>query len=130
MPTKEYIQNYRKKRKQLGLEMLGGKCCKCNSEKDLQFDHIDPRTKVNEISSMFTTNIEVFVREIHKCQLLCYPCRLKKSLDNKDYLINRESWKHGKSGYINHKCRCEICKKEYHEYCVEKWQKTKNKNKI
>ena len=36
MPTKEYMREYRQKRKELALNMLGGKCVKCGSDEDLQ----------------------------------------------------------------------------------------------
>ena len=76
MPTKEYIREYRKKRKQKALDMLGGKCVMCGTENNLHFDHITPEGKVNEISSMLTSNIDVFLNELKKCQLLCSDCHI------------------------------------------------------
>jgi hypothetical protein len=125
MPTKEYIREYRLKRKKLAIEMLGGKCITCKITDNLQFDHIDPKTKINEIASMLTSNITDFLIEVKKCQLLCYKCHLEKSIINGDYLLNRIAWKHGLSGYINHKCRCDFCKSEYHLYRVKRWNKEK-----
>ncbi len=122
MPTKEYIREYRKKRKQLALDMLGGKCVVCGTEDNLHFDHITPENKVNEISSMFTSNINVFIDEVKKCQLLCSDCHIEKSINEGDYLINRKSWEHGVSGYINQKCRCEICKEQYRVFRSDRWK--------
>jgi 5-methylcytosine-specific restriction endonuclease McrA len=45
MPTKEYIREYRKKRKNDAIEQLGGQCVICGSKESLEFDHIKPETK-------------------------------------------------------------------------------------
>jgi hypothetical protein len=125
MSDKNYMREYRKKRKELGYELLGGVCVRCGSNKNLQFDHITPEGKVNEISSMLTTKLEVFLEEIKKCQLLCYGCHLEKTLENGDLIHNRQTWSHGLNGYINHKCRCEVCKEIYGAYRKERWKKDK-----
>lgn len=116
MPTKEYMQEYRSKRKALALNLLGDKCAVCGTKEQLQFDHKDPHDKVNEIASMLTSRMEDFLIEVGKCQLLCYACHLKKTLKNGDGTRNRASWKHGVSGYVNHKCRCEVCKSAQKKY--------------
>jgi 5-methylcytosine-specific restriction endonuclease McrA len=123
MPTKEYIREYRQDRKAKAIKYLGGKCKKCKSKENLEFDHIDPSTKSNQISSMFTTNLSDFYLELDKCQLLCRKCHLLKSTENGDYIRNRKSWSHGASGYINQKCRCEICINEYKIYRKNRWKK-------
>jgi 5-methylcytosine-specific restriction endonuclease McrA len=120
--TKEYIKAYRDKRRVMAIELLGGKCCKCPATETLQFDHITPEDKVNEISSMLTTKLSVFLAELKKCQLLCYSCHLKKSIENGDLIFGREGWKHNLSGYINQNCRCDICKAEYKIYRKERWK--------
>lgn len=125
MPSKEYIREYREKRKKEAIRYLGGKCKKCNSKKNLEFDHIDPTTKKNQISSMFTSSIVQFYEELNKCQLLCRRCHLRKSSENGDYTRNRKAWQHGVSGYINQKCRCEICILQYKIYRKNRWRKSK-----
>lgn len=125
MPTKEYMREYRKKRKEIALNMLGNKCCKCGVESNLQFDHVTPDGKINEISSMLTAKFEIFLSEVKKCQLLCYNCHLEKSINEGDLIQNRESWQHGVSGYVNHMCRCEICVDKYHAYRVDRWKREK-----
>jgi 5-methylcytosine-specific restriction endonuclease McrA len=125
MPTKEYMREYRQKRKELALNMLGEKCVKCGSKEDLHFDHITPKGKVNEISSMLTNKFEEFIEEVNKCQLLCYGCHVEKTKEEGDYLTNRKPWQHGVSGYVNQKCRCEICVSEYKTYRAKRWKDEK-----
>jgi len=125
MPTKEYIREYRKKRKQDAVNQLGGQCVMCGSKEDLEFDHIDPNTKKNTISNMWTSNKEVLQEELNKCQLLCHSCHLEKSHNEGDYVRNHKSWEHGISGYINHKCRCEDCVNSYKIFRKKRWQKEK-----
>lgn len=123
MINKEYIREYRKKRKLEALTLLGGCCINCGTTSNLEFDHIDPLTKINIISNMYTAKYELFIAEVHKCQLLCHDCHIEKSNNNGDYLLHRIKWQHGKSGYNNQKCRCKICKDAYKEFCKERWQK-------
>jgi hypothetical protein len=125
MPTKEYIREYRKKRKDFAIEQLGGQCAICENKENLEFDHINPETKFNTISNMWTSNIELFLEELNKCQLLCHTCHLEKSQVNGDYVRNKKSWEHGVSGYINHKCRCDICNLQYKIFRKERWSKEK-----
>lgn len=120
MPSKEYIREYRTKRKILAYEMLGNKCASCGKTENLQFDHINPKDKTNEVASMFTSKIEDFILEVKKCQLLCVPCHYEKSIKFGDYLQNRKEWQHGVSGYSNHHCRCEICKSAQSKYKVDR----------
>ena len=56
----------------------GAKCEKCgysSNKKILQFHHIDPSTKLFEISSRYKSkSLEVLRSEANKCQLLCPNC--------------------------------------------------------
>lgn len=63
---------------------LGNKCCKCESTEDLQFDHIDAKTKSFDVSKNWSRRWNILVLELDKCQLLCKPHHLKKSIENKD----------------------------------------------
>ncbi len=125
MPTKEYIKEYRKKRKDFSLDYLGGKCVKCGEIKNLHFDHINPDNKFKEISSLYTSNIQTLKDELDKCQLLCYECHNEKSINEGDYIRNRKMWEHGVSGYINQKCRCNHCMDSYKIWRRERWIKEK-----
>jgi hypothetical protein len=125
MPTKEYIREYREKRKNFCLDYLGGQCVKCGETKNLHFDHITPNNKFKEISSLYTSNLQILKDELDKCQLLCYECHHEKSLNEGDYLGNRKTWEHGVSGYINQKCRCNHCVESYKEWRKKRWIKEK-----
>lgn len=76
---KAYSKNYYHKRKEELLNLLGGKCSKCNSDKNLQFDHIDPNSRSFKIGKLLNYSKEKVFIEIKKCQLLCHSCHNIKS---------------------------------------------------
>jgi hypothetical protein len=51
--------------------MLGGRCVICGTVDDLEFDHIDPQTKVFTIACGLDRPRPILVAEAAKCQLLC-----------------------------------------------------------
>ena len=107
----EYIKEYRARRRAdrrlFVLEYLGGKCSDCGTKTNLHADHVDPATKLFDISQNLTINIEKLKLELDKCQLLCRSCHGKKTaLDN-----GRATPVHGTvSCYVNTKCRCDKCR--------------------
>lgn len=60
--------------------LLGSECVHCGEDDldQLQFDHIDPRTKLANCSPT-AMGVYAFWREVMKCQLLCGPCNVVKS---------------------------------------------------
>lgn len=58
---------------------LGGKCTWCGSIQNLEFDHIDPKTKEMEHGTDWAYALTDVEFELEKCQLLCYTCHRKKS---------------------------------------------------
>lgn len=85
---------------------LGGKCQNCGATDDLDFDHIDRNTKVGSIAKIWSVSNERFWVEVEKCQLLCRPCHLAKSVEYGD----TRQWHHGTTtGWYTKKCRCELC---------------------
>jgi len=77
--VREQKREYSKKRKELCLEYLGGKCVKCGTTHNLQFDHIKREGKKYEITRKLTYKFDTLKEELDKCQLLCAPCHLDKT---------------------------------------------------
>jgi len=66
------------------IEKLGGKCVECGITEALEFDHIDPSTKLFNIAAGYNKPKEILLAEVEKCQLLCNKCHIEKSKrDNK-----------------------------------------------
>ncbi len=68
-----------RQRKAWALALLGGKCVKCGTAENLEFDHIDPLTKSFTIAMRLSKGEEKLRAELAKCQLLCQPCHLEKT---------------------------------------------------
>lgn len=93
---KEYQRRWIEDRKQKGLEILGGKCVKCGSTERLEFDHVDPKIKNEKIrhgGSLFSLKWEDVLEELKRCQLLCRPCHIEKTINNRDNLRNFNRFK-------------------------------------
>lgn len=87
---RNYMRNYYKKRKLLCIEKLGGKCAVCGNTENLQFDHIDRKSKIFAITNFLNYSKESLKHELEKCQLLCVGCHKNKTKMNKEYTINRK----------------------------------------
>lgn len=122
--TNQYHREYKKKRYYERLEackyLLGDCCTRCGEIEGLEFDHIDPYRKVFTITTRIGwTSWSNLMRELSKCQLLCYRCHQEKSLDE----LGRAE--HGTLGMHRHqKCRCDLCRESYNAYSRE-WKKRK-----
>ena len=120
MNSNEYMNNYMKerylKRRLKAIERLGGKCINCESKENLQFDHIDPLTKVASIAKMSSMSEEKFWLEVDKCQLLCLRCHQSKTLLD----LNQQNAKitHGTLSSYRY-CKCDLCKKAKSDYMKE-----------
>jgi len=68
-----------KKKRAICLEYLGGKCVKCGTTHNLQFDHIKREGKKYEITRKLSNNFDNLKEELDKCQLLCVDCHLDKT---------------------------------------------------
>lgn len=115
---KEYNNRRRFERRSMAIAFLGGKCVKCQSTKDLEFDHIDPETKSFDINRL-NRKLDIFMIELAKCQLLCEKCHTEKSA-----LEKLKPQIHGtKHSYIYRGCRCPDCTKANSDYCRELYRK-------
>jgi len=102
------------KRREAGIKKLGGKCRKCGSVEDLEFDHVNPRTKMFNMASSWTRSEDQIKAELKKCQLLCAECHKTKTLSERREARHGTIWR-----YKEHRCRCEDCT----EAMRERWRK-------
>lgn len=80
----ETVKQYRREKKERRITearyLLGSKCIRCSTRKSLHFDHVDPATKLFNISDGADHVSEArFWAEVAKCQLLCKPHHLEKT---------------------------------------------------
>lgn len=102
---REFGKRWIAKRRSEAITQLGGKCEHCGSKENLEFDHIDRKSKVCNISTLWTRTKEFRDIELRKCQLLCCECHKIKTA--------KEFGAHVTNGMITmHKngCRCLHCK--------------------
>lgn len=85
---------------------LGGRCVDCGSTKNLQFDHVDPSTKVVDISRAADAALYLLKEELTKCALRCQPCHNKKTL--RDLKKTPAKGTHGTLSSYRY-CHCELC---------------------
>lgn len=95
------------------LIFLGNKCFYCGSVNNLEFDHIDPKTKEIEVSRMLNVSLERFWNEVKKCQLLCRTCHIKKTIVERG--LNDARNTHGTISSYRY-CKCALCKKAWNTH--------------
>ncbi len=113
-------ERYHKRRKD-AIEKLGGKCVKCGSTENLEFDHIDRGLKTASIGKIWTYKVERFWEEIAKCQLLCKSCHEDKSIV--DLGFTKAKGNHGTISSYRY-CRCDLCRRAHNDY-VNEWKRKK-----
>ncbi len=74
----EYMKKRWKKRREKAVDFLGGKCVKCSTKENLEFDHIERHTKIMSIAEACSASEKIFWVEVQKCQLLCTSCHIEK----------------------------------------------------
>ena len=114
--SNEYMNNYMKnrwiKRRQLAVDYLGGRCVKCESLEDLEFDHIDQQTKICSIARASSFSESRFWAEVDKCQLLCESCHKEKHKSDAECGTVQRYWRG---------CKCNPCKAAYAAY-MKAWK--------
>lgn len=115
----KYMREYHIKRyyriRNESIESLGGKCNRCGSIEKLQLDHIDPKTKLFEVSTFLSIPLKDFKEELKKCQVLCWECHKIKSILEQGKKIAKGT--HGTLSSYRY-CKCKLCKD-----AKSKWQK-------
>lgn len=100
-----YNKAWKQARRARLVEMLGGQCTRCGATEDLEFDHIDPSTKVFAVCAGLSRAWEALVEEASKTQLLCKPCHVAKGAED------RPGLQHGTYYvYWYWNCRCQECR--------------------
>lgn len=113
---REYQRRRYHERMALARQRLGGKCASCGSGQDLDFDHVVPGTKTRLISEATNWSLARFMAEVDKCQLLCRPCHIQKSVTNGELgpEVEHGGGKRGKRG-----CPCGPCRARSRAYMRE-----------
>jgi hypothetical protein len=108
------ISDYKKRREKM-INYLGGTCCNCGINENLQFDHVDHNSKSFDISSRWSTHWQILKIELDKCQLLCKSCHKEKTMKEGSFAKNWTNLPRQVHGtvwsYSKYKCRCNLCKK-------------------
>src|SRR6266404_5080434 len=100
---REYQRQRCHERLALARERLGGRCVRCGSTENLDFDHIVPGSKIRKISESTNWSLVRFLAEVDKCQLLCRSCHRKKTGETRE----DGSVEHGGGKTGKRNCRCE-----------------------
>lgn len=65
-----YQAQYRQKRRDTAIKLLGGACVVCGTTENLEINHIDPTTKSFTLSR-WDGKASDYWEEVKKCNLLC-----------------------------------------------------------
>ena len=103
-----YNRNRYRRLKKAIVEKLGGCCVRCRTQERLEVDHIDRTKKLFDSHKYLSVSLDSLWLEIEKCQLLCRPCHLEKTLKESGRLSARGT--HGTLSAYRY-CRCDRCRK-------------------
>lgn len=118
---KDYQRNRAQQRIIMAREILGNQCVNCGSRENLEFDHVDPSSKVGNVSEIANWTLERFLGEVSKCQLLCSSCHTQKTNKENYELcpVTNQGW---------YRCPCGTCrerKRLYHTEYMRKYRQRK-----
>ena len=77
MSNAQLVKDFRRRRKENLIKVLGSKCCLCGYDKcvgALEFHHINEKNKKFQLSSGNCHNLEKDLEEVKKCILVCANC--------------------------------------------------------
>jgi len=123
MPVPGYFRDRRKKRRKHLRNLLGGKCIRCGSTKDLHFDHKNPKKKERRIADMIDAPEDVLMAEVNKCVLMCAKCHRDKTREKGEH--GQPKRQHGTTWMYKRYpgCRCQKCKDAMSAYNKNKRMK-------
>lgn len=115
MPDRSYFNTRRKNRRQKFIDLLGGKCERCGSTRNLHFDHKNPSKKEFKIPDKIDAPEDILLAEVKKCRLLCADCHRQKTREKGEH--GQPAAKHGTLHmYRKYKCRCNKCRQAVSDY--------------
>lgn len=82
----EYMKQRYAARRAEAIKILGGKCVKCGSIKELEIDHRKPEEKEIDLGKLWSIKWERVLEELKKCQLLCNEHHQEKSNTEQGYM--------------------------------------------
>jgi hypothetical protein len=88
MPSKNSIR-YAKRALCRAAYFTGKACVRCGSVESLELDHIDPATKVHH--TVWDWSPARRETELAKCQVLCPPCHIVKTIENGEHRRGEQS---------------------------------------
>lgn len=92
------------------LVALGGKCSVCGSTDNLEVDHKDRTKKEFYPTTDRNRSADAILRELEKCQLLCKPCHIDKSIAERGHVRSDAAPCGTISAYARRGCRCGPCR--------------------
>ena len=104
------------------IELLGGKCAKCESTEDLQFDHVSRELKEFAIMKRWNRSETELQEELNKCQLLCGPHHKEKTASEV-----RNPHGGGLTGIKG--CSCDLCHERRNQYSRDRKRRIRQQNK-
>ena len=144
--SSEKINNFRKNRKKILVDISGNKCNICGYNKTLsalEFHHINPQDKIYGLSTGNCHNLKSDLQELQKCILVCANCHreihdgfysVQELLKYKIYDKNKELFflednlkkQHREKKYCKN-CGKELYRDTQGEYCINCIGLTKRK---
>ena len=95
MGNVQAVTDFRKRRKENLIRVLGSCCCLCGYDKcigALEFHHIEPENKKYQLSNGNCHKIEDDLEEAKKCLLVCANCH--REIHTTDIYQNIDLWKY------------------------------------
>lgn len=114
----DWKSDWRIRTRMWAVALLGGRCVTCGSLEDLQFDHVDAKTKVFAISVGIRDGYGQarLKAELEKCQLLCSIHHEEKTRANGEHsggqnkIVNPSHGTAARYGGL-FRCRCDLCRR-------------------